>query len=451
MRQSDNTPNIFKKYQEYALRTPAIENGNTPLNSRQGKIYTSEISFIDGYSANYEAAITSSTLGEFLTGQRYNAFIVIDYSVDLIYAGGNPGLFGSDIIKENDVFTIAGPSRDYVRGVINKIENVTWSVAGTIYSYTYTLNCTINQGDPTTISNSDTFFWKRQIFQDKTNFNEAYSPINLSSSYDRNTGDIYFFWDDVQKESRRYRIKVRDSQTSNPPSYFYLDVNGTQANGDTDIQIFLDGSGAISTAKIVKAGKSIHSNRSINIIGTGTGATGYAVFNQLGELIKNEFMVYDGIIGANTIFVTARTTTPEAGGYPIANVGSFIEGLPSLGGLNDFYALNVTPISPREFSIDLGNASGVAPIVINSAWLADIKGSNIKTHDGVILSSLGTGYFGKAVCNIKKLPERTRFYYDASFWGPLTPGSLQAWCVSAIYDEINKLYTEWTIEDYIQL
>jgi len=68
----------------------------------------------------------------------------------------------------------------------------------------------------------------------------------------------------------------------------------------------------------------------------------------------------------------------------------------------------------------------------------------------VILKSIGGSYTGKVIAFPKKTQERARFYADPNYWGSFSSGTTWAFSVSAIYDEINKLYTEWSTEEYVK-
>jgi hypothetical protein len=452
MKLTNNTPKIFRTYQDQAIRTPNIEDGNTVANSKQGKIFTSEIDIESGYFNDYTANVVSTALLLNQTGNQYSCFIVIDYTVVQEPSATNPGFYGSDIIKENDVFTIVSGAKDYVRGYITKISDTQVVLtAPSTYTYTYSLVCTIIQGDPVTISNLDTFIWKRSLYMDKTSFDDAYVPINLKGAKNNQTGEINFYWEDIQKESRRYLLKLRNAATSNPPIYGLFPVTGTIANGDVSLLPFLDGIGNITTIKIEKPGKSIHSDRTLDIVGSGSGESWRTNFDYNGSLrIDDCRMYYWDPFFTNQILVQIDRTERETGNYPIPKIGSYIEGLTSLGSTRNFYIQNVTAISNREYVLDISDAATGLPIVGTPVWATANINKTLKIHSGVERLSAGGGYFGKARASLKKIPNNSRFYIDPNIL-PI-PSGKWAWSVAAIYDEINnKIYTEWTPEEYLQL
>jgi hypothetical protein len=460
---NQNTPNIFLKYQELALRNPSIEDGNSVSGELQGKIYTSEVTTDDDYSVDYSAAVLSASLSQAETGNLYSTVLQVGYTATFAGATAtNPGFYGSELIKENDAFTVQSANKDYVRGIISKITGLTaTSIDPTTYQYTYTLLCTINQGDPVTISSSDTFYWKRQVYQDKDNFDDTFSPINLSSSFlprsgiTGHAGDLYFYWDDVNQNARNHRIMLRDSDTSLNPTYFIIDVYGNYANPDTSLTAYSDPlTTDVSTIKINQQGIGMNSNRMVNIVGTGTGAKWATRLDDEGRLMINEFIAYGYTAGTSTITVFAEKTRKEYDGYPISNVSSYVSGLPALGSTTVFAVSAVNPLTAREFEIDLIDAVTGQPIVITSAWGNSLIRKKIYTHDGVYRLGTGTNYGQTVLATVKKIPNTARAYIDAEIPAGLTGltgGSVWAWAVSSTFDESQKTYSAWSPESYIKL
>jgi len=453
MKRQNNTPKVFSKYQDFGLRAPSIEDGNISNDGRQGKILTSEISSNEGYVNDYVASIFSVVSAERETGNKFSSYITIKYNVIIEPTATNPGYFGSDIIKENDAFVITSSNKDYVRGIVSKISNFTYSSVGVNYEFTYVLLCAINQGDPAYIQANDSFIWKRQIFKDLSTYNEATPPANISASFNRSTSDIYFYWDNPNRNSREYNIQIREASVSDSPTYIDFKVYGNTSNSKTSITPFVNSvSTDISTFKILEPGIDMNSNRSIDIIGTGTGALWETVLDNNGSLMINEFSIYDAPVGSSSIFIYVRETRPEYNGYPSPNVNSFIQGLPVLGSTKNFYVGVNSFISDREYELSIYDADTGLPVIITPAWSSSVIRSKIKTHDGIRKINNGTGYNSTKIrASVKVIPENVKAYWDSSILGILLPGqSLMAWKVSAVYDEENKYYTEWTEEDYIQ-
>ena len=202
---TNNTPEIFKRYQEQALRAASVEDGNTPAGSKQGKIFTSELTTNDLYSVDYYATVVSAVPAITNTGSLYNYVITVKYTATLAGPPATvPGFFGSNLFKENDPFTINAKGEDWIRGIVNRIVSVAdVLVAPNTYEFTYNLYCTINDGNPLNIDpGSDVFIWKRQIYTDKESFGEAYPPRDLVASFRRTNLDTYFYWNEVNQNSK---------------------------------------------------------------------------------------------------------------------------------------------------------------------------------------------------------------------------------------------------------
>jgi len=453
MRIRNNAPEIYSNFQDQVLRSPSIEDGNVPSGELQGKIFTSELTSADDYSVSYEASLLTAPTSQIsVTGELSTFTFIVEYDATLETSATNPGLYGSNIIKDGDTFVVKSSTHDWVRGYIAKVTDISFTIAGSTYSYTYTLTCVITQGQPLDMESGDVFAWNRRLFQDPSTFNNAVPPINLSVSHDRNTGDLYFYWDDVNQESRKYRIMARD--VSDPTNYFVYNVTGLDQNPDISLTPFVGG-GGITTIKINRTAGNIAGPKLLDIKGTGTGGLASMIPDIDGNLTINEFTVYDATVGTNQIYVYSQKTIAQ---YPNGNptwpapyLFSYIDGLPVLLGTSDFYVDNKTfpvPGNGRYLRLDVRRADG-GLINITPAWRSSILNTKIKTHDGILKSS-GGSYTGKVIAFPKKTQERARFYADPNYWGSFSSGTTWAFSVSAIYDEINKLYTEWSTEEYVK-
>lgn len=461
-----NVPDALVKAQDRLLSTPSIEDGNCD-GLLQGKIYTSDLSTVnspfpnsyDHYSSNYTSIITSVDFLNVSTGNFYIVDIHCTYQAGQASAGAtNPGQYGSEIIKAGEPFTILDSAGDYIRGIIVEIDGIdTTQLAAVpleIWSYDFKLKCMIVQGDAKRLEAGQWMVWKRQIYQDPSTFNEAYPPINLTASFNSTTGEIFFYWDDVNQSSRNWRIKLRDASNTVTPYIYTLKVHGPSSNSDTSLKAYVSG-GDVKTIEILDPGVGLNSNRSLVIKGIGTGAKWATRLDDVGSLMINTFQVYGG--SGATLNLFSRKTKKEYGGYPIPTVNSFISGLPPLGSTKNFYVGSVTGTG-RTFTIDVYDADTGLPIVITPSWLNSVNNSQIKTHDGVYKIQTGSGYNYRTLVSVKVIPNGVRAYWDPIFGVPtnsapfnFSSNTTWAWAVSATYDEINKLYTEWTIEEYIEL
>lgn len=451
----NNTPKQFSWYENKGLANPQIEDGNTPDGSNQGKIYTSEITSADKYNTDYMSAILSAVSSRTVKGNDYSISITVDYIAELAGVNAtNPGFYGSNLIAVNDSFTIESQSKDYVRGIITRIENVSYTqLSPTVFSFSYQMQCSVIQGNSMTITVNDSFVWKRSLVMDEGNFDDANPPIELKGSLNYETRELFFYWTNVNKESREYRLSLRYSEESETPNYSIIKVHGNTSNPVTALTPFISSTtGQISCIRIDNPGTDMNSDRTIDIKGNGSGALFATELDNNGSLLINEFYVYDATVGTNKIFLVSEKMRPEDKSYyPIPNSHSYAEGLPALGITTNFYTHNVVSLSYNQYQVDLFDAETGLPIDITAAWKTEIMNAYIKTHDGVYAINLGNGYANSVKAEVKKIPDNVKAYIDPNIPGAIIPaiGTTWAWTVAAIYDDTYKKYTQWAPEDYI--
>lgn len=452
-----NVPDALMKAQDRLLRTPSIEDGNGD-GELQGKIYTSDLTTNlnddDYYDVNYTSAITQVDFQNVKTGNFYIVHIHCSYLAGIASAGAtNPGFYGSELIKAGDPFTILSSTNDYARGIVVELVNIVPTLVQTgpdVYQYDFELMCMIAQGDPKKLSPGQRITWKRQMYQDPSTFNEAYLPVDLTASFNKITKEMFFYWTDVNQSSNSYRIQLRQENKSLNPPLQPIVVYGPLSNSDTSLKAYVIG-GDIVTVEIIEPGIGLNSNRTLDIKGAGTGAIWATILDNKGSLMINNFEVKAGIGSSLTLY--SRKTKKEYNGYyPHPLLNTFIKGLPPLGNTTNFYVSAVNSAG-RSFSVDIADADTGLPVVITPAWLTNVIGTEIKTHDGVYNIQTGSGYNNRTFVSVKQIPNGVRAYWDPAIYGDLSQSysGLWAWSVSATYDEINKLYTEWTEENYIQL
>lgn len=445
---NNNTPNIYNQYANQSLRAPNIEDPNSPDDSLQGKIFTSDLTSADDYNIDYSAITISATSDLATTGNNYNYTITISYTATL--SGGSatvPGYYGSNLIKENDAFIIE--ARDYIRGIVNKVKSVTYTGIGT-YTFTYELSCTILQGDISTIAvgGGQVFKWDRQLYAEGANFSDAYPPRDLLSAYNKDTGEAFFYWRNINEYSSSYYLQIREIGVTPPIVYERIKIPGNAINPKTALMPFVDSGGSVTTIKIVEPGIGCASDRSIVFTGSGSGAQYITQVDSEGKLRINDFEVYQIGIGTDEIRVFSSKTSVEYGDYPVPVVGSYISGLPSIGTDQNFFISGVTQESPGDNRYLILNIS-IAETGSSVFFPIGYTAKNVKTHDGVLQFSPGAGYNNKLRAAVKVVPP-CKFYYDPAVWTILSPNKEYAWSVSAFIDGINKQYTEWTEEQYIK-
>jgi len=448
--QSDNKIVVGGNFTDYD-GTPA--NYVIRLNS-DGSVDTSFVLGITIDDRIYSTAIQVD--GKILVGGNFNLKIIrlnTDGSVDtsFVYGTGFNNLVFAIATQSDGKILIGGDFTDYDGTPTNRIIRV-WPGMPNV-TYTYNLQCSIIQGNSMTITTGDDFVWKRSLVMDEANFEEANYPINLRSSLNYNTRELFFYWDNVNKESREYRLSFRFSLSSLPPNYTIIKVHGNTANPKTELTAFSNGSNSqISCIRIDDPGIDMNSNRTINIKGNGTGALFATMLDNNGSLMINDFYVYDCTIGTNKLEIVSEKMRPEfKAQYPKPNNHSYIEGLPVLGTHKYFFVDNIVSTAYNTYTVDVFDAETGLPIVITAAWKNSILNTYIKTHDGVYAINLGNGYTGNLKAEVKKIPDNVQAYVDPQIPGSVIPGigTDWAWSVSAIYDDTNKKYTGWAPEDYI--
>ena len=477
MRLSSNTPKIFQSYEQQALNTPAVEDGNA-LDLNQGVVYTSEVVNVTGYFQNdsYVTTITSTPTYTYAKdGSIYTVVFDIAYSIYLEPGSSNPGYYGSELLHIGDIFTISGADKDYVRGLVTSISNITFVEDWGVYTYTFTVYATVSQGNPKKIALGDTFRWNRKIFLDDSNQNDS-SITGERASFNRSTNEIYLYWDETDPSAAKHRVSLRQ-KTNSYPSYI-IDVPGPNVNSATTLESYVNrATGDISTVRIVSSGTGFAFNREVIIRGSGTGAKWATDIDNAGNLLMNNYTVYDATVGSNTVDVYSRATVPStfsrSGGYMLPFTGTYVGGLTGLSGSQHFYVGGTTGATANNkyFAIQLYDAETGNPVSITDDWRTSVIGRSIKTHDGVFRIASGTGYTGATGSSavLKVLPNNVSWYWDPIFGNIAGTGQIWAWSACSIYERSGvgrggvirikpkgskdlsigpKEYSQWSVEDY---
>lgn len=379
-----NTPAIFERYQAQSQRNADIEDGNTVNNTAQSKIWTSDISSVDGYTTNYAAPIISLFPPISNTGQIWNYVIQIDYDATLQAGGSNPGFFGSNLLKANDNFIIGGQGHDWVKGFINKILDISYSGGPSTYTYNYTLFVTIVDGEPLKVkSGTSTFYWNRQIADNPESL-ENKSPDSISVSYNPTSHETKLFWKDYNQTAKRHIVKIRDTSNTDTLQLKYLPTFGNLINFNGKLEPIIDANtGDVSTVKIVDPGFDFTHPRRIEFIGDGRGAIFLATpytFN--GSLPIHDYEVVGVSTGTGDILVKSKQTYP-IWGWPLPVQDAYIEGLPTIV-FDKYKVSSVTQVNDNLFvvSLDYPENSGVS-VSIPLSWTATVVNSTIKIHNGI--------------------------------------------------------------------
>lgn len=425
------------------ISVPPIEDGNTPSNAlNQGYIYTSESIDNDYYDTEYSSPILSFNSRRTQTNVGFVYEIVVEYTVKEAPTANTPGLYGSNLIKKGDFFTVTSinDNHSYIKGAVIDILDV--AVSGPfadIYTYEYNLLCNINDGDPLLMEINDNFVWKRKIYTDITNEKIKEYPINLLSTI-RNDG-IYFRWEDPTNNVFKYNLRVREKNVSDGGNINYFDVTGIRANGNNDILLkpFIGTTGAyerkITTIKIENAGSSYSVNPLVNVVGTGTGANVSCLLGNDGSLQKDLYRIYyaDYTSGILRIQAKNHTFVPE--------ISSYVENISK-----DLFIKSKTDLGNRNWEITLAQFNG-ADFTFSSSFADSIIDKNIIVHSGVNVLSGGNNYRKIAYTEIKMYSNEDIYVIPS---GTLSDGEY-FWSVCSIFNLNDKIYSEWTPETYIKI
>lgn len=422
---------LLKQFSDLLNSVPAIEDGNAT--DAQGDLHTSEVSpnFVtDGYQYNdYRLPITFSEVLSADTGNDSNICLKVQYSVILFTGATAPGRFGPNILKENDRFYITSVDQDYVHGSILEIQNETFTTAvipaGTLYTIEYTIVCGIEDGDPYLIEPGHILSLNTQVYDYAENESQNLPIINLRSSLNKNTGEMFFYWNDVLQDVKRYRIMFRHGDHSFVPDAFFIDVFGKNVNSSISVTPFIIG-GTIKTMKINDPGIGLITNRSFDIIGAGTGEEWATNLWEDGSLLINEFQVYDVDTSNGDIYCKSNNTKGYLG-WPLPAVNSYVSGLNPFNAVSDYGILSVTPLSSnRYFKIRVYDATTGVTVVPDLAWKNGMISNKIQTHDGVYKLKTGTGYDEYTQVSLKVLPDGINAYIDPIIHGN-PPGIITEW------------------------
>lgn len=425
------------------LVVPPVEDGNAPSGViNQGFIYTAESIDDFYYDTEYSSPVLSVTSRRSSTNVGYVYEIVVEYTAKEAPTANTPGLYGSNLIKKGDFFTVTSlnDSHSYVRGAVVDVLDVTVSgPVADVYTYEYNLLCNISDGDALLIEAGDNFVWKRRIFTDAANEPIKAYPTDLLATL-RSDG-VYFRWIDQTGDSYKYNLRVREEKQSDGGGITYFKAPGVRANGNGAITLlpFLGTTGAyfktITTVKIIDAGAQYSVNPTIRIVGTGTGASLSCVLDDSGSIKKETYRVYEADYTTGEISITTKNPTYE----PFTS--AYVENLSE-----DVCVDSVTNLGDGNWTITLIKTSGDA-YTFNSSYADSLIDKELTVHTGILVINGGNDYRRTAYTDVKKFSDEDIYYIPA---GSLTAGGYY-WSVCSIFSQDNKTYSEWTPESYIKV
>lgn len=436
------SPDYIRRVANSFLRVSPVEDGNTPSTVLdQGFIYTSESIDSNYYDTEYNSPILSFTSLKNKTGKTFTYEIVVEYTAKEGASATNPGLYGSNLIKNGDFFTITSynDTHDYVKGVVIDILGIDVSGPGPgdIYTYEYNLLCNITEGDPLRIENSDNFVWKRRIYTDRLNESIKEYPENLLATAKQD--GAYFRWVDPSGSALKFNFRIREKNQTDGGGITYFDVPGTSANGNGEISLqafFGKDAGAyfkkITAVKILNFGDRYSVVPIVSIIGTGSGAIISCSLDDSGSLKKESFRIYEADHVTSTIRIHNKNTEYQPA------VSSFVENLST-----DVCVKTVADLGNGDWEITLIKVTG-DDFTFDSSYASSVTNQELIVHTGIIVIDGGNNYKKSVYTNIKKYPAEDIYFIPA---GTLSSGEYY-WSVCSIFDENNKKYTEWSPEEF---
>lgn len=425
------------------LRVPPVEDGNTPENSlHQGFIYTSESIDDYYYDTEYSSTILSVSSQRSKTNVGYVYEIVVEYTAKEAPTASTPGLYGSNLIKKGDFFIVTSLNdvHSYVKGAVYDILDVTVSgPVADVYTYEYNLLCNISEGDPLLIEVYDNFVWKRRLFTDKSNEVDNKPPTDLLSTVSKD--GVYFRWIDPTDKALKYNLRIREKNQSDGGGITYFNVPGIRStgNGEISLKVFLGSTGTydkeITTVKIENVGDFYSITPTVNLVGTGTGASATAFLNNSGSLRIEEFMVY-----ANDSYNVISVVAEDWQNVPQLNTYVNILG-------NDLFVKTVATAPGGRYVLTFCKTNG-EDFFFDAAFGEKILFLKLYFHTGIKLLSGGSDYRRNAYARYKEyLPEDIYFIKKGATGGTATLAyGDYYWSVCGILSEDNKTYTEWTTE-----
>jgi len=425
------------------LKVPPIEDGNAPADAlNQGFIYTSESIDSQYYDTEYSSPILSATSRRSTTNVGYVYELVVEYAAKEGPTANNPGLYGSNLIKKGDYFTVisSNDTHSYVKGAVVDILGITVSgPVADVYTYEYNLLCNISEGDPLLIEVNDNFVWKRRIFTDATNNIDNKPPIELLSTV-KDDG-VYFRWVDPTEKALKYNLRIREKNQSDGGGMTYFFAPGIRAlgNGEISLTPFIGSTGGyenqITTVKINNTGDFYSIAPTVYVIGTGTGANVEAVLDNSGSLLVDEYRIFsqDSTSQISVVASDPRSVVLPNTYFNLAGVEVFV---------NTIYSS-----ANGQTTFDMKKVTG-EDFTFNSSFGEKILNTKVYLHSGIKLLDSGSNYRRNAYTKFKEyLPEDIYYVGKGITSGTATLAYGEYyWSVCGILSEDNKIYTEWTAE-----
>lgn len=463
MRQQNNLPvSNRQRNLDINLSVNPVEDGNTPVNNpNQGNLY---VSFEGDQESDYLLAFQAAVIGWKNNGDPSNNYydIEVEYEVKDVGLSGK-GVFGTNLIKDGEPFTIVGSTRpiitdppnndgpNFIKGYVNKV--ISTSVVTNpshVITCIYVLSCVFTEGDPAVLIPGTTNFifrTDRRIYTEESNIKGHVPPTNLVSTLKGN--ESIFFWEDPTNLAVGYRLYLREA--NNPSSQVNLKVNGNHAEFFGSMETTLGLYGQLGTYRITDFGVGC-SQPTFNVYSTTSGTPPQIVLHtdSCGSVESTEWEI-----------VTVDTTAypPDPSPTSVLNVVVRSSGklpwrpldLTTPGTTIDFLGLDIKGLAGGIFAISgsngmytLGISNIDPPIKYNSYTELREKMTfqKLRIHTGIEIISAGSGMTKPPKLYYDKYPTNTKFatYIGTGSW---------YWSVASVFDCEQKTYSEWSPEELL--
>ena len=427
-----------------------IEDGNGSVESGNiGPIYYgSSLSVTGGvtgyfYSTDFQFTLTqwNSQLRNKGNQYLYNAAFSFTTYQDL---ADRFGVYGPNLVKRGDFVTLYGNTsgNDYVNGyVYNLWSGTTYTSAGTGATATFTIypSIMVTSGNPALSRVGDTAIFKRNVYK-SSDIEERPSSPTVSYAASSN---FYVTWSESNRDRvKGHIIKFRpQGSTFDTSDVKYLRTPGVYINGQGSYTIspLLATDGKLGTVIINDQNNNSTTPPSFMLVGDGTGASVRTSLDENGSLRIDRYTIRSYDNNSATLYLDPVKNTAQPG------TGCYVENFPVSGVTYSVYTTNSVT---GGYAITLKNLEDVLVVLGNEFSESNI-GKEIKIHNGVSVTSAGSGYT-RINYNISKYKENASFYYDSAVWGALTAGNYYV-SVASAFDVHFKSVSDWSNESFLRI
>ena len=443
MRPQNNKTSVRQRELDSNLSVNPIEDGNTPVGHlNQGVIYTSELD--EGYSNAYEGHVVVIISEKRKTGTENFFLIDVEYTIDTELPNG---WFGNNLIGQGEPFTIVNGSSsidfNYVKGYVVNIDKIDVTSVGPTDVYSYSLLCSITEGDVSQLlpSGDQVFKTNRRLFSKETKY---VSPVELYSTVKESTGQTLFFWEDTTNLAVNYQVRVRSADLVTYDEIKIASGNHADFQGSIEPLIFeppYGVTGAVTTFKFTDVGLGCSSRTNpLNFVTSGTSPIAEAYVDKCGSLITSSWQICEVLgTGTNYVGLNIKQKGVESIHQPV--FGHFID-LP----IENYKSKNAYLIFANLVDYHLSTQIYFENFSFKSIEDAErqLIGKDAIIHNGINITNFGSSLTKQPKIYYDKYPTNTKFA-----WPTILAAGTYYWSVAACYDCNQKTYSEWSPEELL--